>query len=53
MKSSMMVGDLHKGLRNMSPPADSGMRPTNRSVNDGATRGGVAASPKTVGPREA
>lgn len=54
MKSSnKSVGDLHKGLSNRSPAGDSGMRPGKGSVNDGATRGGVAATPKTLGPREA
>jgi len=53
MKSSnKTVGDLHKGLTNHSLPGDSGMRPGSGHVNDGATRGNVAASPKTLGPRE-
>lgn len=46
-------GYMHQGMKNMSPPGDSGMRPPKGSVNDGATRGKTAPTPKSLGPREA
>ena len=44
---------MHAGMVNRSPPGDSGMRPPKGSVDDGATRKGVAPTPRTLGPREA
>lgn len=44
---------LHEGLKNTSPPGDSGMRPSKGHVNDDSTRSGVAPTPKTMGPRTA
>jgi hypothetical protein len=46
-------GYMLKGLKNMSPPGDSGMRPPSGRVNDNPTRDGVAPTPKTLGPRTA
>lgn len=46
-------GYMHEGMKNMSPPGDSGMRPPKGSVNSDPTRGGVAPTPKTLGPRTA
>lgn len=46
-------GYMLKGLKNMSPPGDSGMRPPKGSVNDKPTREGVAPTPATLGPRTA
>jgi hypothetical protein len=48
------MSTLHKGLTTKSPSATdkSTQPPTSRSVNDGATRGGTAASPRSLGPRE-
>ncbi len=44
---------MHAGMKNMSPPGDSGMRPPKGRVNDKSTRDSVAPTPKTLGPREA
>jgi hypothetical protein len=44
---------MHEGLKNCSPPGDSGMRPPKGSVNSDPVRKGVAPTPKTLGPREA
>ncbi len=44
---------MHEGMKNMSPPGDSGMRPPKGSVNSNPTRDSVAPTPKTLGPREA
>jgi hypothetical protein len=46
-------GYMHEGLKKVSPPGDSGMRPPKGSVNSNPTRSGVAATPKTLGPRTA
>jgi hypothetical protein len=45
---------LHDGLhKKRCPPTDSSMDLTKRSVNEDATRGSTAATPKTLGPRAA
>ncbi len=46
---------LHDGLKNQSPSASdaSTKLPKGPSVNSDATRSGVAATPKTLGPRTA
>jgi hypothetical protein len=42
---------LHKGLKVMAPAAPS--KPVSGpSVDKGATRGGTAPTPRTLGPRE-
>lgn len=46
-------GYMHQGMKNHSPPGDSGMRPPKGSVNDDATRGSTAPTPATMGPRTA
>ena len=46
-------GYMTAGMKNMSPPGDSGMRPPKGSVNQGSTRSGVAPTPRSLGPREA
>ena len=46
-------GYMHEGMKNMSPPGDSGMRPPKGSVNSDPTRNSVASTPKTLGPRNA
>lgn len=49
-------GGLHDGLKNKSPKAVDASHSqfiTSRSVNDEATRSGVASTPKTLGPRTA
>lgn len=46
-------GYMHEGMKNMSPPGDSGMRPPGGKVNNNPTRDGVAPTPKTLGPRTA
>ena len=45
-------GYMHEGMKNMSPPGDSGMRPPSGHVNSGSTRSSTAPTPKTLGPRE-
>jgi len=52
-KGKSNMTDLHAGLTRSNPPGDSGMRPKGGSVNDSPTRSGPAASPTTLGPREA
>ena len=44
---------MHSGMKNMSPPGDSGMRPPKGSVNSDPVRSGVAPTPATLGPRTA
>lgn len=46
-------GYMHDGLRNHSPPGDSGMRPPSGKVDQDPVRSGVAPTPKTLGGREA
>lgn len=48
-------GGMHAGMTNRSPKAsDASTKPqSSRSVNDEATRSGVAKTPKTLGPRTA
>lgn len=57
MDGGSSAGGLTKSLmqgENKSPPAvDSSMRPPKGSVSDDTTRSGVAATPRTLGPREA
>ncbi len=49
MKSGML-----KGMSNHSPKQmDGSGYKTSKSVNDGATRESTAATPKTLGPRDA
>lgn len=45
-----MTTDLHAGLKTMSPKAPS-ETPKGPSVNADSTRGSVAPTPKTLGPR--
>lgn len=46
--------DLHEGLKDRSPKAvDASMKLKGGSVNDEPTRSSVAATPPTLGPREA
>ena len=49
----MAKGNMHEGMKNMSPSGDSGMRPPSGRVNQNPTRDRVAPTPKTLGPREA
>lgn len=52
--STASVTDLHAGLYVKAPKAiDSSMKLGSASVNDGATRGEVAKTPPTLGPRTA
>ena len=51
-KTSSPKSDLHAGMVNRSPSGNSGMTPPKASVNDGARRSSVAATPATLGPRE-
>jgi hypothetical protein len=44
---------MHEGMKNMSPPGDSMMRPPKGHVNDMPTRDSAAPTPKTLGPRTA
>lgn len=46
---------MHEGMKNHSPSSSdkSTMLPKGPSVNEGATRDGVAKTPKTLGPRNA
>jgi hypothetical protein len=47
-------GNMLEGLVNKSPKAsDASMVPPRGSVNDDAVRSGVAATPRTLGPRDA
>jgi hypothetical protein len=46
-------GYMHAGMKTRAPSGDSGMRPPSGSVNQDATRSGVAKTPKTLGPRDA
>lgn len=49
-KSSNML----KGLTRKNPPGvDASMKPMGGSVDNNATRSGVAPSPRTLGPRDA
>ncbi len=46
--------NMHDGLRNKSPKGvDASMTCKGGSVNSETTRGGVAPTPKTIGPRTA
>lgn len=45
-------GYMHAGMKNMSPPGDSGMKPPKGSVNSDTTRSGPAKS-HSLGPRTA
>lgn len=46
--------DMLKGLTNKAPaPVDASMKLPGKNINEGATRDGVAATPKTLGPRTA
>ena len=53
MAKGKSMTDLYAGLSRSNPAGDSGMRPKGGSVNDSPTRSGTAASPTTLGPREA
>ena len=50
-------GSMHEGLKTHSPPVyDSSRKPIGSkhpTVNEGAVRDGVAATPSTIGPRTA
>ena len=46
--------NLHSGLSRKAPKGvDASMSPKGGSVNSDATRSGTAASPRTIGPRDA
>lgn len=48
-----MSSNMHKGMKSKSPSAsDASTKPRGGDVNKGATRSGVAASPRSLGPRE-
>ncbi len=52
MKGKSM--SMLKGLSRKNPPGvDASMSPKGGSVNADATRGGVAKTPRTLGPRDA
>jgi hypothetical protein len=52
MKGKSM--SMLKGLTRKCPPGvDASMSPRGGDVNTDATRGGVAKTPRTIGPREA
>lgn len=45
-------GFMHEGMKNMSPPGDSGARPPKGHVNDASTRDSVSKS-HSIGGRVA
>ena len=49
----MPTTDLTAGFTRKNPAGDSGMRPGSGRVDSNPTRSGPAASPTTLGPREA
>lgn len=52
--SAMSKPSMTEGMKNKSPKAvDSSMSPPKGRVDDDTTRSGVAATPRTLGPREA
>lgn len=46
--------NMHKGMKRHAPMGvDASMKPMGGSVDNNATRSGVAPTPRTLGPRDA